>query len=123
VVTDAAADTSACASGSVQHQTCGKCGTQSRVCLGGAWLDWGACGAETGACVPGDTQSGACGFCGTRTATCTSSCVWSYGACSGEGGCQTGATETQYGACLDASQVKTRACGAACAWGAWSECH
>ncbi len=59
-------------------QTCGKCGTQTRVCntTTGQWGAWGTCTGETGTCTPGATQS--CN--GSGTQTCSSSCTW--GTCS-----------------------------------------
>ncbi|MGZ3424517.1 MAG: hypothetical protein ACXVEE_42050 [Polyangiales bacterium] len=123
-VMEASTDTPpTCTAGAVEERACGKCGKQSRLCDGGAWLAWSSCGSETGACLPGDTRPGTCGFCGTHTETCTAACVWSAGACTGEGGCAAGATETQYGGCLDGTQIKTRACSVTCTWSVWSDCH
>ncbi|MGZ3456501.1 MAG: hypothetical protein ACXVEF_43250 [Polyangiales bacterium] len=123
-VSDAADGDKPCKSGNVEERACGKCGTQSRLCSMGAWLDWGLCGEETGVCVPGDTRDASCGLCGTQKQTCSATCDWSSTtACTGEGGCVAGSTETQSGSCLDPTQVKSRTCSATCSWSDWSDCH
>jgi hypothetical protein len=120
--TSDSADSGKCKSGAVEEESCGKCGTRSRLCEGGTWLPFGGCFAETGSCTPGETRSGSCGRCGTRSQTCSATCTWDSMACTGEGACVPGSTETQYGVCLDATKVKTRTCSDACAWADWSDC-
>jgi len=69
----------ACPSGPAT-QSCGRCGTQQRLCESGKWLDWGVCDSE-GSCTPGTAQ--ACGNGGTQV--CSEHCQWSECSCSGEG--------------------------------------
>lgn len=109
--------------GAIETQDCGKCGNKARLCGDdGMWLPFGACTGEKGVCVPGDTRMTACGKCGKRTETCSATCGWTPGACTGEGVCNLGDTETQYGACTAAKEVKIRTCDATCAWSAFSAC-
>jgi len=124
VASDAVADSTetSCKNGSVQEESCGKCGTHSRLCDASKWLDWSGCFGETGSCVPGDKRSVACGRCGTRAQTCNGTCSWDSDVCVGEGACVPGSKETSYGSCLDTTNVKTRTCSESCAWSAWSDC-
>jgi N-acetylneuraminic acid mutarotase len=110
--------------GATEARDCGKCGTQARLCNSdGTWLPWGLCTSETGVCVPGETRSVTCGKCGTRTETCTTTCAWDPTACTGEGLCNAGDMEIQYGACSNATYVKTRTCSTTtCAWSDWTGC-
>ncbi|MGZ3418562.1 MAG: Kelch repeat-containing protein [Polyangiales bacterium] len=123
---DAAADTSSplCSeAGAIETQDCGKCGNKARLCgSDGMWLPFGACTGEKGVCVPGDTRMTSCGKCGTRTETCSATCGWTPGACTGEGVCNLGDSETQYGACTAAKEVKIRTCDATCKWSDFSAC-
>lgn len=111
-----------CTSGAMESESCGKCGTRTRLCRMGAWLEWGACLAETGMCTPGETRDVACERCGTRKMTCTATCEWSTGACLDQKGCTAGSTETRTGLCLDPTKAQTRTCSDTCAWSPWSEC-
>jgi len=113
---------SACTSGAMESEACGKCGTRSRLCKMGAWLDWGACLAEFGVCVPGATRDVGCDRCGTRKETCTATCEWASGACLEQKACSAGSTESRTGLCLDPAKVQTRTCTETCAWTSWSEC-
>lgn len=115
-------DGSTCKSGAVQAEACGKCGTRSRLCKMGTWLDWGACLGESGICTPGDTRDEGCERCGTRKVTCTTTCTWSSGACLDQKGCSAGSTESRTGLCLDPEKAQTRTCSETCTWSAWSEC-
>lgn len=109
--------------GAVESEACGKCGLRGRLCGDdGTWLPWGACAGEKGVCVPADTRMEACGRCGKRTDTCDATCGWVAGACTGEGACNPGDSETQYGACAVAKQVKIRTCDTTCTWSDWSAC-
>jgi N-acetylneuraminic acid mutarotase len=123
---DAPADTGSttCAdAGAIETQDCGKCGNKARLCGDdGMWLPFGACTGEKGVCVPGDTRTTACGKCGKRTETCSATCGWTPGACADEGVCNLGDTETQYGACTAAKEVKIRTCDATCNWSAFGAC-
>jgi len=111
-----------CKSGAVQEESCGKCGTRSRLCDSSKWLEWSGCFGETGTCVPAEKRAVPCGRCGTRNQTCSATCEWDSEACTGEGACVPGSTETSYGACLDTTKVKTRTCSDVCAWTTWSDC-
>jgi hypothetical protein len=82
-------DGALCVSGEVETQACGNCGRQVRLCTGGAWGSWAACGGE-GVCAIGALDTGACGSdvgtCqkGTRTRWCMSTCHrGARGACGG----------------------------------------
>jgi hypothetical protein len=111
-----------CKSGAVQMEACGKCGSRSRLCKMGAWLEWGACLGETGLCALGETRDVACERCGTRKQTCTATCEWSSGACLDQKGCTAGSIESRTGLCLDPAKVQTRTCTETCSWSAWSDC-
>lgn len=102
-----------CCRGTTETQSCGSCGTRSRICGAScSWGAWSAC-SESGICSPGATQN--CGNCGTQT--CTSSCTW--GPCTGEGVCSPGATETRSCAC---GGNESRTCFSDCSWSGWSGC-
>ncbi|MEM9069993.1 MAG: hypothetical protein AAGE52_15880 [Myxococcota bacterium] len=100
---------------------CERCGMQRQICMGGRWVDEGGC--SSGECSPGESRSGGpCGACGTLSQTCQMDCTWGGDACNGEGACMPGATENEMqacGGCGDGTQLRTRSCGATCAWGAW----
>jgi len=114
---------STCVPGTIESQTCGKCGTRSRLCDSTkTWLDYGICSGEIGACVPGGADTVACGRCGTRPRTCDSTCAWVPGACTGEKGCAAGSVEVQTGTCLDSTKSKKRTCSDICEWSDWSDC-
>ena len=57
---------------------CGKCGTQTALCLEKKVTEYGVCENETGVCNPGEQAE--CGKCGKQT--CTQYCIW--GGCGGE---------------------------------------
>lgn len=63
-----------CAPGATESMDCGLCGTATRSCVGGSWVD-GACEGE-GVCMPGESMSTACG-----TAVCTAVCEWGGDVC------------------------------------------
>jgi hypothetical protein len=108
------------ACGGSNHQPCGHCGTQTRMCQNGKWSDWSGCTGEgecaasdAKACAGGGTQTcgndcrwggclggactgpttQACGHCGTQTRTCTNGVFSEWSACTGEGVCAPGATQ------------------------------
>lgn len=92
-----------CQPGSVQEESCGRCGTRSRTCgQDGRWGEYGSCGAQ-GTCSPGEQR--ACGNCGRQT--CSNQCEWS--SCSGQGVCAAGSQ----GAC---GTCGYRDCNAQCQW-------
>jgi hypothetical protein len=91
-------------------QSCGQCGTRSRVCTNGDWSPWGPC-IGAGPCAQGTRET--CD--GTGTRTCGSSCQWS--ACSTV--CAVDAPpETQ--ACGDCG-TQARHCTSG-KWSDWSTC-
>lgn len=99
---------------STATQPCGKCGTQSALCLSThVWSSYGACENEVGECDPSLGRQ-ACGNCGTRS--CGASCVWS--ACTGEpaNACPSGATGLVTTGCGTPLTFRNRVCGATCAW-------
>lgn len=108
--------------GAVESEDCGKCGKRARLCDAGKWLPWGACTGEKGVCTPAEKRDTTCGKCGKRVETCSATCGWEPGACTDEGLCNAGDTESQFGACPVAKQVKIRTCSATCAWSDWSAC-
>ena len=119
-------------------RACGNCGTQTRICDNGTWLDLseclgeGECAPDTseacdggerscggdcrwGACVSSECEgpsTRACGNCGTQRRSCDDG-VWSaWSECQGEGECSPDASE----AC---GSQGSRTCGGNCQW---SEC-
>jgi hypothetical protein len=121
-----------------QNQTCGLCGTQTRVCLntgsdaGATWQAWGACLNEVrGGCVPGTSGTESCGFCGTRSRVCQANCTYANGACTGEAPpatrCTPGELEFTEGLSCDAGG-RERTCGTGsidaggCSWGSYGSC-
>jgi hypothetical protein len=103
---------------------CPGCGTQQQVCMGGVWVDDGACVTTGDGCTPGESRGGAsCGMCGTASEICDLSCTWVAGACEGETGeCMPGEIDEEMescGGCGDGTRTRTRSCGAGCSWGAW----
>ena len=113
----------------IYTRTCGLCGTQQALCLAkpdgtpGVVSDYSPCVNEiaTG-CVPGTTEPETCGNCGTRQRTCTQYCAWSTGACMGEPANSCAPTSQDYttASCPVAGTVRTRACGATCAWSSFT---
>jgi hypothetical protein len=95
---------------------CGKCGTQSAICLNGTVTDYGPCENEVGACVPGETQT--CGNCGKQS--CTNYCAWT--ACTGEpvGGCTPTSHDYSTVGCPTPGTYRTRDCSDTCAWSSYS---
>ena len=89
-------------------QSCGNCGTQTRVCNNGMWSGWSDCGQQ-GECEPGKTQS--CGGGGSQS--CNTSCKW--GDCLGQI-CQ--GSDTQ--ACGNCGSQK-RTCNNG-TWSGWGDC-
>jgi hypothetical protein len=74
-----------CADAGPATQSCGKCGTQSRVCTGtNTYGVWGACGGE-GVCAPGDVRAATGTTCTgaleKATQTCNTSCAWDPAVC------------------------------------------
>ena len=128
---DAGPAGSACATkDSVQKQTCGFCGFQTRVCEpntdGGAnvWQQWGFCQAEVAqGCLPGSTASEACGLCGTRQKICQNDCNFAVGACQNQppNACSPGSTDFEVGLSCDAGG-RTRTCASNCTYGGFSGC-
>jgi len=99
---------------------CGFCGTQQQLCLGGSWMNAGACNGS-GECAAGTSEpSGACGRCGTSMRTCGVGCAWAAPVCTGEGDCVAGTIETETEACGCGTRTRTRTCGGACGLGPWS---
>jgi hypothetical protein len=122
-----------------QSQPCGKCGTQSRLCLntggdaGATWQAWGACNGEVvNGCVPGTSDSVTCGFCGKMTRVCQNTCVWANGSCVGEAPvqdrCYQGEEQYVEGISCAANMGRTRTCtpppadggAGGCTWGNYS---
>ena len=116
-----------CSYPSTESRPCGKCGTMTRSCdPSGTWQGFGSCvGEKIGAsyCSVGESRSNPCGKCGTETDTCDpTSCTWLVGTCSGEGVCKSGDVDTTTASCSSSGEVRTRTCGTACTWGAYSGC-
>jgi hypothetical protein len=136
---DTGAPGTACSpAGAPESQECGKCGTQSRVCLGGAgdagatWSQWGACtGEATGAdtCDPYEADAGveACGNCGTRVRICQPDCKLAQGiVCQGEppNACTPGDQNfTLALGCTDPNQGRLATCQANCQYGTPGPCQ
>ncbi len=92
-----------CTPGATQAAACGKCGTQTRTCVDGAWVD-GSCAVPVGAvCTPNTTQA-----CGNGTQTCTSSCGWGACSCPAAAVCTPGLTQC---ATLGVASETCDACG------------
>lgn len=113
-----------CADGSPPRTLdCERCGTQSQVCTGGAWVNDGTCMGQ-GPCTPADIDMGAlCGMCGRQERRCQADCTWGPWACVAEGECTAAAIETGTRACTTGcggNETRTRTCSGACMWGAWS---
>lgn len=111
-------------------RACGACGKQEALCLpgggggaSGVVSDYSACAGElAGGCVPGTVENEPCGNCGTRKRTCNPYCAWTTAACTGEpaGACTPTAEDYTVAGCATAGTVRTRSCGVACAWSAFS---
>jgi hypothetical protein len=123
--------------GAPESQECGKCGTQSRVCLAGAadagaaWSPWGACtGEATGAdvCDPYEPDAGsqACGNCGTQVRICQPDCKLAQGiVCQGEppNACAPGETNfTLALGCTNPAEGRIATCMPNCQYGAPGAC-
>ncbi len=120
-------------------ESCGMCGTQTRICQGGAadgggpftWAAWGACNGEvTGpdACDPSKTYAAtACGNCGTMPQVCDSTtCQFETGFDCSEpaNACHPGNTKFVLGAsCTTSGQGRVYTCSAACSYGTPSACE
>lgn len=110
---DPCAENPECSAGTVETQTCGYGGTQSRVCAEDcSWGGWSDCSGG-GICTPGQTQP--CGNCGIMT--CGSDYLW--GQCQNEGVCSPGQTQSQT---CNLSGTQSRTCNNYCQWGGWSAC-
>ncbi len=109
---------------------CPGCGTQTQVCMGGVWVDDGACETSGDGCNPGETRGGApCGMCGMAQEICDLSCTWQEGSCEGESGeCAPGDIDTDMescGGCGTGTRTRTHSCSATCSWGSygsWGTC-
>lgn len=110
---------------------CGACGTQESLCLadasgsGGTVSAYSQCVDElAGGCLPGATENESCGNCGTRVRTCNKYCGWTAGTCTGEppNACSPTANDWTSAGCGIAGTVRTRQCGATCAWSSFSSC-
>jgi hypothetical protein len=127
--------------GENESQTCGLCGTQSRVCLAGdagtdagqkagVWSTWGACTGEVsgpGTCDPAATNLGtqACGNCGTRPIVCQPDCRVAQGiVCQNEpvNACTPADTTFTLAQGCSANLGRSQTCGNDCQWGAPSAC-
>jgi hypothetical protein len=128
--------------GEAESQSCGLCGTQSRVCLvgdagtdggqrPGLWSAWGACtGEATGAttCDPSSTNLGteACGNCGQRPIICQADCHVAQGiVCQNEpvNACHPADTTFTLAQGCSANLGRVQTCGNDCQWGAPSACQ
>lgn len=115
----------------IQQQTCGLCGTQTRLCApsdtdpdGLVWQPWGYCQHEVeDGCVPGTTTTESCGLCGTRPKVCQIDCRYAVGACKGEpaNACSPGTIDFQAGLSCDAGG-RSRVCSDSCMFGSFGEC-
>ncbi|MEE2788416.1 MAG: hypothetical protein VX589_13820 [Myxococcota bacterium] len=107
-----------------QRQACGNCGTQTRVCEGDLWSDWGQCSAPEEACTPGESRVSNCGDrCGRRTENCTEACEWvAAGECENEGSCVPGSEVVEI--CEDGNiqGERSRTCGSDCEFGPFTLC-
>jgi hypothetical protein len=110
-------------------RSCGACGKQEAVCLGGGDAgggtvsDYGVCENEVeGGCIPGTTEDVACGNCGTAKKTCNSYCAWSTSSCTGQptNSCKPGTVEYLTAGCPVSGSYRNRTCGATCTWGSTS---
>jgi hypothetical protein len=133
-LTDAGADVlpeagSSCAPvNATETESCGICGTQSRVCLGSppVWQPWGACTGEADAgCVPGTQNMTACGFCGTLTMLCQNDCTWAVSECKGQpaNGCAPDTVDFEPGLSCTLPQGRQRTCDSTCVWGSYGNCE
>jgi hypothetical protein len=89
-------------------EACGDCGTRTRSCRNGRWLEWSLCTGER-MCAPSSSQ--ACGSDGSQT--CNSDCTWMD--CAGQS-CMGPAVR----ACGNCG-TQRRSCGNG-AWSEWSAC-
>lgn len=112
-------------------RTCGACGTQEALCLanasgsGGTVSAYSQCVNEIAdGCIPGTTENESCGNCGTRVRTCNKYCAWTAGTCTGEppNACSPTANDWTAAGCTTPNTVRTRQCGATCAWSTFSSC-
>ncbi len=103
----------------IRKKTCGACGEQETICLGGKWSVYGACTGEiAGGCIPGTKTTEACGNCGTLTRTCTNYCAFTTSACAGQPAmaCTPGGVDLSNAGCADPDTYHSRSCSAACAY-------
>lgn len=111
--------------GSSGARSCrGECADGVETCAFGIWA---ACDAPADcSCDVGETRTVSCGRCGAREQECVDERFVDATECAGEGECVTGAIETEREGCGNCgSRTRTRACSAACAfgaWGAWGAC-
>ena len=126
--------------GESEAQTCGLCGSQSRVCLvadagggqkPGLWSAWGACTGEVtpgpDTCDPASptTATQACGNCGTRPVICQPDCHIAQGiVCQNEpaNACTPADTTFTLAQGCAANLGRAQTCGNDCQWGAPSAC-
>jgi len=117
--------------GQVQAQSCGYCGTQSRLCAdstgSGAttWEAWGFCMDEVyGGCIPGSQGTAVCGKCGTQATQCSAACKWTNtGACTNEGVCWPGDIDFYLGLSCYVGDGRQRECDNTCLWNAFGKCE
>lgn len=99
-------------------KSCGKCGTQTALCLEKKVTEYGVCENEMGVCNPGEQAE--CGKCGKQT--CTQYCIW--GGCGGEKtgptACFAGQYDLDSAGCGVAGTWRTRKCKADCTYNSFS---
>jgi hypothetical protein len=113
-------ETFTCRPGDKGSESCGACGTRSRICDGNCqWGGWEAC-VGGGGCTPGKEETQGCGNCGSQKRTCGQDCTWGdWSKCGGEGVCKVNQTQSQ--GCGNCGS-QSRTCGGNCQWGGWSGC-
>jgi hypothetical protein len=94
--------------GPAPTRSCGRCGTQARVCDNGTWGEFGPCTGE-GVCAPSDPAQ-MCGMDGRQS--CTEQCQWGACACVGD-------SMQACGNCMGGTRTRTCSNGT---WSAWSAC-
>jgi hypothetical protein len=67
--------------GTPASMSCGNCGTQTQICVAGAWTYTGTSCTGEGPCAPGATSSAGCPV--SQTKTCDATCQWSVCGCTG----------------------------------------
>ncbi|MEO7111734.1 MAG: hypothetical protein ABI183_14935, partial [Polyangiaceae bacterium] len=117
-------------------ESCGVCGTQTRICSTpdggkmGVWDIWGSCGSEVttpDACDSSKVYPAtACGNCGTMQQVCGFDCHFETGFDCTEpvGACHPTDTKFVLGAsCTTAGQGRAYTCSATCVYGSPSACE